>query len=385
MLPLTIGALLCAQALVPSNPAVTTAPPTSGAVRAIGDELTDAEVLAAFESMDERKQRGVVDYLRMDLSHSERFQLQVIRFALSQSDRDPGLWPEAPPIHWFDPVEHAPGQPIARRVLEVDSKAARKMRDDLKRGIPKRRLDPGYVYDWGTGDVQRLASEQDPHRIVSNALKGFAPDLDLAEALVLRWLDDGAQRKTLAAFDNRYTDRSGNVFPEVSLYDAWASGAEIEMPDVDTLGLVHSLVPERKWDRRWVAPVPNSEHDEMYGLIGELFVPAKEHRSLREALSRCFLIAEPVMRDGFSSGHVTAFQAFWEENGSEPTKAAEALPAPKDFGDFLRDWIRRLGKDEDLLAAARGRAAALAADEVYVRGRLIAVMRDMGAFEAKGN
>ena len=45
------------------------------------------------------------------------------------------------------------------------------------------------------------------------------------------------ERSALAAFGPAYTDRNGNVYPGVTLYDAWASGPEIEMPDVDVLGV----------------------------------------------------------------------------------------------------------------------------------------------------
>ena len=350
--------------------------------RGLQTELTDEQVLAAFDAMSETDQRGVVDYLRLDLSYANRFQLTLTRYALGFTDRDPGFWPDAPEIRWYDPETYAPAQPIPRRVLELESSALQSMRRDMTRSIPERRLRRGFAYDWTTGDVRRLEGADDPRRVVENALQGFNPDLDLAEALVLRALDDGAQREAFVAFDHRYTDRNGRVFPTISLYDAWSSGLEIEMPDIDVLGLATDLVPEKKWRKQWVAPIPSTEHDRLYGAIGDRFVPAKQFRSLREALVRCYLISRPALRDGFGTSHMDVFHAFWDVHSSEIDKGRDELPEPgKGWNEFLVDWVKKLGKDEDLLARMRTRSATLAADEAFVRARLIAVMQDVGAFE----
>jgi hypothetical protein len=347
--------------------------------RAVQGDPSDEEVLAAFDALAPVDQSGVVDYLRLDLSHQDRFQLTLTRYALTKTDRDPGFWPEPGPLRFYDPETYAPAQPIPRRTLDPESSQVTKLTDRMKRFIPKRRLQLGYVYDWATGDVHRLEGADDPRRIVENALQGFNPDLDLAEALLLRALDDGSQRDVFDAFSRRYTDRTGALYPTLSLYDAWASGVEMEMPDIDVLGLVHALVPERERGKRWVAPIPTSQHDELYGKLGEYYVPAKQFRSLREALVRSYLIAQPVMRDGFGPTNVDVFHAFWDVHGSEVEQARAELPEPgKKWTKFLSDWVKRLGKEEDLLARMRTRSATLAADEAFVRTRLVAVMRDMG-------
>ena len=103
------------------------------------------------------------------------------------------------------------------------------------------------------------------------ALAGYAPQADLAVALLEQALDRGEQQLALGAFGHAYTDREGRVFPGLTLYDAWSSGLEIEMPDVDNLGIVHAVTGQRG---RWVAPVPASEHDELYALVGELYTDA---------------------------------------------------------------------------------------------------------------
>jgi hypothetical protein len=360
-----------------AGPAQASAAQTS----APAEERSAAEVLAAFDALEPRHRRGVADYLALDLSHADRFQLQLVRFVLDTAERSSRQFPPAPDLRWFDPQEHAPAQPIPRRLLPADSSAARTMAERMLRAIPERRLVPGYAYDWGRRQVVELPRADDPRRVVENALAGFSPDLDLAEALILELLDDGSQTAVLAAFDHRYTNREGEVYPALSLYDAWASGVEMEMPDVDVLGLLHTLVPRAEWHRKWVAPVPNSEHDRLYGRVGECFLPAKRFRSLREAAARCYLISSPVLRDGFGRGNIDAFHAFWETIGSELSRASTELPGVgDDWTRFLSDWVRRLGKERELLERSRVRASTLAEDEAFVRARLLAVMEDLDAF-----
>src|SRR5262249_29966935 len=148
--------------------------------------------------------------------------------------------------------------------------------------------------------------------------------------------DDGSQQKTLAAFLHAYTDREGGVYPGVTLYDAWASGAEIEMPDVDCLGIVHSVLDDWK---TWRAPVPATKHEALYDRIGKIFVDAHRHRSLRRALATVFLEGSPALRDGFVDS-VGNFHALWEDCGSTPAELAKRLPKPKDRTEFLSAWTK---------------------------------------------
>ena len=160
--------------------------------------------------------------------------------------------------------------------------AGRASEEDLRRRFRSARLDRGLGYDYATREVRHTRDVKDPERIFKNGLAGCAPDLDLCAALVERMLDDGSQQKTLAAFAHAYTDRDGRVYPGVTLYDAWSSGVEIEMPDVDTLGIVHTLLDDWK---TWKAPVDASQHDKLYAKIGELYRALHRLQGLRHALA----------------------------------------------------------------------------------------------------
>ena len=87
------------------------------------------------------------------------------------------------------------------------------------------------------------------------------------------------------------------------------------------------------------------------------------------------------MRDGFGPGNIDVFHAFWEVHGSAIDKAGAELPDPgKRWTQFLSDWLKKLGQDEDLVNKMRVRSGTLASNEEYIRRRLIAVMEDVGAF-----
>ena len=111
----------------------------------------------------------------------------------------------------------------------------------------------------------RLGAWDDPERLAFNASRGLSPYTDLVEALVEQRLDAGEVRDEARAFAHAYADRSGHAYREITLYDAWSSGTEIEMPDVECLGMLHDL--EDDW-HSFVAPVPGRKQRPLYDRLG---------------------------------------------------------------------------------------------------------------------
>lgn len=340
---------------------------------------SEADLAPLIERLSSTDRRRLLDYLRLDLSAGGCFQLQLIEHARGRFETDPGFLPDAPAAVWFDPQEHAPAQPIPRRLLSAESPKAIALTAALARRNPPRRLSAGYAYDWSSERVVRLPGWDDPRRELLNAAAGFAPDLDLAEAIALAELDDGSQRRTLAAFEHSYTDRDGNVYPGVSLFTAWGSGLEIEMPDVDTLGILHSLF--EKYPRAWKAPVPDKEHKAFYGQLESVYLPAKRHRALREALARSYLSPAPELWYGFTPAHHLPLQAFWEQRSSDLAGVAEALPDAAAWEQFLADLTRRTNKDSQIHQLAVNRRAGLEQGEAHIRRRLLVLALDLDLFE----
>jgi hypothetical protein len=302
----------------------------------------------------------------------------LITWILKQQDRDPQRWPVLAPPPAFDPVVHAPAQPIARKPLDPASPAAKAATERIlganESDGARTRLVPGYVYDYATGELRRVGGDE-PQRIFENALRGHPPKLDLVEALVERMLDDGSQKQRALAFSHAYSDRSGNVFPGITLYEAYGSGTDIEMPDVETLGIVHTLFDD--WTT-WKAPISGPQQEPLYEKIGAEFVALHRHRGLRHAVSMTFARGMSSLPDGYD-GLLDNFHALWEDCKSTPETLADRLPSPADWTKFLDGWRKRCIDDGGLYAAGQNRRGVLDSDERAVRATLFRVLEEYGA------
>ncbi len=343
------------------------------------EQVEPARLQSAFEALDLDAQHEIVEWYRHEVLQRAGVRQGFVRFLLERGarDADPGTYPVREPAPAYDPEVHAPGQGIERAPLDADDLRVKRARK-LLLGTSSRSLEPGYVYDWGSGTILRVADGREVERAFQNALNGFPHDLDLAEALLLAWLDDGAQRQALGAFGHAYADRDGNLYPGITLYDAWSSGESFETPDVDVLGLVHDL--EDEW-KRWRAPISPSQHPKLYAHVGEdLFAPAHQHRGLREALARCYFVGDAELDDGYGP-NLERFHALWEFHGASPEELLEKLPSAKTWKRFLDGWVKKTNRDKKLLAKGQNRRAALAAEAREDYATLVRVMREFGALD----
>ncbi len=339
---------------------------------------SDKALLKVWAKLEAQQQHDLVEWYRLEMSLRTNFQLTLMRFILSQNKIDPGMFEERSELPYFDPVLHAPGQPIPRKRLEDGDKELLRLQERYFKPVPERRLRPQYYYDWPSGEVMREAGERNVEREFHNALQGFPPDLDLAEALVEQMLDDGSEREALAAFGHAYTDRNGSVFTGITLYDAWSSGEDFETPDVDTLGIVHTVLDEWK---KWKAPVlSSSKQRKLASQIEDIFVPAHNHRSLRTALARVYLTGNPVLRDGYAA-NLDRFHALWELHSSTPEELYKDLPASNKWEKFLKDWVNRCKRDKKLFSAGGNRRWRLEEDARTARSTMVWVMREYGLID----
>lgn len=330
----------------------------------------------AFALLSPVEQAGLVEALASDCRSLGTFQVKLLDYVLGQEDVDPGLRPDAPAPVWFDPETHAPAQPIPRKLLAADSRAVAIAEREILGVVPPRSAQRGWAYDYGRREVVRLAEERDPWRVFENALCGLPPYWDLAEALVEARLDDGTYQKVLAAFGHAYTDRVGGVYPNITLYDAWISRAPIEAPDVDTLGIMHEVLGD--WET-FKSIVPESQHEDLFGRLGGLVMPAYHHRSLRHALARTFVCGSTELRDGYQQ-HRDNFHALWESVSSDPAALADLLPDEARWTDFLLGLSSRAAQEE--LFALRGlrRRDALDRDGDAVRRWLYWLLEQADAY-----
>jgi hypothetical protein len=219
----------------------------------------------------------------------------------------------------------------------------------------------------------RLARPGATH-IFQLALAGRVPDSDLAQAIVAARLDKGGQRVAHRAFAHAYSDRAGKALREVTLYDVWGSGLEMEMPDVECLGIVHEVLGDWK---SWVAPVPPTQHDALYARIGELFIDLRAEREMGQALAATYLQGEPPLAATYQA-HRDRLHALWAQVGCDPSALVDDLPTTDEgLEEFWTTRGKALDSDLALWQAGGVRRAALVADAVKVRETLVWVMRQL--------
>ena len=340
-------------------------------------QVTDDEVRAAWKKLSREDQSEIVEWFSAECERLPTFQVGLMNYVFRELPQSRYDWPEAAQkLPLYDAQRHAPGQPIVRKWLKEDSRTVTKWKERVFAVAPARRLTSAWQYNYATGSVERLPGHADPERIFENGLAGCPVNLDLAEAVLERMLDDGSLRKEHAAFGHAYADRLGKAYPGVTLYDTWCSGAEQEMPDVECLGMVHDIFDD--WDT-WEAPVPESQHDPLYARLGEVFVKLRRQRGLRTALTRAYFSATPVMRDAYGPS-TDRLHSLWDQHGSVPGKLLESLPADDDWNEWWEVKGKELDNQLELYQAGQVRRQTLVADADRVRRLLIGVMTEYGAF-----
>ncbi len=282
-------------------------------------------------------------------------------------------------IQFYDPKLHAPGDPIPRRRLDVKDPAAAAEFERRTRADPPREDPRAWVYDWGKREVHRLPSAGTKEHLFEMFVRGLPARADLAEAAMLCALDQGAAQKELGAFAHAYTDRSGNVYPGLTLYDVWSSGSAMEMPDVDVLGIIHDVHGE--WDR-WRAPMPDTQHEAVYAVVAKDFARAKRYRALRQALAHVYLQGEPMLREGQGPAR-RRLHGLWVEFQNDAAALSGKLPGPEDLDEFSASWTETFEEDFKRLGEADKRIDALAASRKAIQGLLSAALSDQARIEAK--
>lgn len=338
--------------------------------------IAEAKLRAAWKRLDEAGRREAAEWFSQEARSLPIFQNALITFAKGQLEKDPYDWPTPEPDPVFDPALHAPAQPIARIPVDPESKAYQREWERLVGFRHQRALRSAWKYDYARRTVERIGDYRDPERLFENGLRGFAPDLDLVEALTQMALDDGRHQAEHVAFGHTYANRSGQSFPGITLYDAWSSGHEIEMPDVECLGLLHTLLDDWK---SFVAPV--SRQKPLYRKIEGLYVPMHRGRSLQTALARTYLIAAPQLDDGYA-GTEDFLNHQWELASSDPARLRDTLPDSQRWEKWMENGQKELRRKEDLRTAAVGRRQHLAYGEAQIRSVWERVLQGMGVLDA---
>ncbi|MEM9802516.1 MAG: hypothetical protein AAGA20_19465 [Planctomycetota bacterium] len=344
---------------------------------AVAQDTPDPETLfAAWERLEPAERADTIQWFIAECDGGRDFRSGLERHVLARHQANRFDWPEAteePPL--YDTEVHTPRNPIRRRFMGASSGRSRRTYEKLVGDRHDRAFRPAFEYDWARGTVVKLGEWDDPARIAYNAARGFSPYADLVEALVEMEIDGGEVRTEAQAFAHAYSDRSGRAFRTITLYDAWSSGSEIEMADVECLGILHDI--EDDW-RTFIAPVPESKHRRLYDKIGEHFANLRKYRALRAAVARSYLIAEPRLPVGY--GPSLRLHGFWELRSSDPEAMAKDLPSNDDWAKWFDERAAEADDDPEVVARARARMASLQASRDWARRTFHGILREYGAF-----
>lgn len=334
------------------------------------------ELMTAWSRLDEADRKDTVDWFIAECDRAQDFRANLERFVMEQVGGPRVELPAAEDPPTFDPELHCPGQPIARRFVSTKSGKHKKVVEEMLSGL-ERPMRPAVVYDWARQELVRVAPFDDPERIAHNAAHGFTPYTDLVEAWVVKSLDGGEMADQAKAFGHAYADRSGNAYREITLFEAWGSGRDMEMPDVECLGIVHRL--DDDW-KTYVAPVNARLHRRLYGQIGDHYVPYKAYRDMREAIARTYVTYEPTLPTGYATTR-DKLHGFWERAASDPEALGQTLPKPSKWREWFAKEGRAVDQDDELRGRTRGRMAALRKSGQWARRTFHGILVEYGAFE----
>lgn len=373
--PLLFTVLVIVASLGFTSRADSAASPRNDA-RLAHKDVSDATLRQAWKALPMEERGEIAAWYRAECDRRKTFSRQLERHVFHSLKKARGDWGSVRPPAVYDAAKHAPAQPILRKLLGPDNP---KVQAERKRmGLSSIQPAPAWTYDWTRGLVQQSKDPFAPDHLFELALAGRSPEQDLAVALIEQFLDVGALRDLHKAFGPTYASRTGTAYGGISLYDAWGSGVNIEMPDVECLAILHEV--DNDW-KSFTAPVPGNRQAPLYKRIGEMFHQIRRERSLAQALALSYFDVEPELEETYASAK-DRLQLFWAKHDSALDVSKGTLPASEEW-DSWWEGLGKLQDDEGLMERAAERRMAVRTEGAQLRGIMIWVMREWGALENK--
>jgi hypothetical protein len=281
-----------------------------------------------------------------------------------------------PALSFHDPEIYTPGLWPRRFLDGSDSNV------ELQTGLfcpwdSKPGIAAAAFYDFGNDRIRRSGFELAPDAVLFELLKGYAPDSDILLAWVTWKLDYDDSVDALARhFDHAYCDLYGGAYPEVTIYDAFASREKMAMPDVDVIAYARNI---RK-DFSYVSPLPpNARRARLYDNVRDGFVRIFRYRCLIEAVAEVTINPEAELRPTHRPLRDRILYMLSIDEGDlgevrkrlERTKTREGFI--KDIDGLVledRDWERKIQDYRTEANSVRWVVAIATQDELHARGFL---------------
>jgi hypothetical protein len=256
-------------------------------------QVTDADqdLIDGFSRLNEKRRREVIEHIETRIGEMD---LPLVRLVRQLLDRPEA--PSTPPPYlegktWFDEKKYAPRLPIKRKILPEKSRLLTRGRNRFLDKKVWYDLRDEYRYHFGKNEIYRLKKEPALEDRLRQYLLGYPPHSDLAREILLKILDTRSSWDNHADyFDHTYTDRDGNVYPGITLFDVWDSGQELECPDVDVIPYAWKILG----DRSFKSPIPaGRRRTNLYRTIGLSFRDYRRYRLMIEGVAAFYLASDP--------------------------------------------------------------------------------------------
>jgi len=328
--------------------------PAPPAQRPAADAPDPAKVLVRFDKLADARQQQVLRYLerRVLLDPDETIQ-RIVSFGPQWARLS-----EAEPKKFHDPSRWARGVAPERKLIKAGTAKHDRVRARLPRVEFLPRLNKAVFYDWGAGRVVRRKTELTASETFENYLNGFPPFADAAAARVLEMLDKDKKMRRMAVYlDHLYADLGGNAYENITLYEAWYSGAVVDVPDVDAIPFERNVLRTR----RFRSPIPaGRRRTQLYQQIQDYTFRFRKYRSLREAAAAAYVCAKPIMDPTYAK-LVPRFHYLYVTHDDDVAALAKTLAHARDREALLDAVDRKIKASNTEFARREGRRQELTA------------------------
>ncbi len=280
-------------------------------------------------------------------------------------------YPLAEPRRAHDPEVWAKGVAPPRVAVPAGAPEHEAVRQLVPRLEVLPDLHRAVSFDWGAGRVVRREQPLSDEEAFENLLRGYPPGTDEAVASVLAQIDtDPAERPLASYFEHTYADLEARAYEGVTLYEAWCSGKQLAVPDVDAIPFAVEILR----DRSYRSPIPaNARRTKLYQRIREHAARHRSYRTLREAAAAAFVAAEPQL-SGTYALLVPRFHYLWSELDDDPAALAGKMRAAKGRDAVIAEVDDVVRRRPEAFAQREARKAALAAMAAKVRAKALAAV-----------
>jgi hypothetical protein len=296
------------------------------------EEETVDPVLAAFKAFEaaaEEVQLEVLKEIRTRVEQGGQASMKPY-FAIREKARSELEIVPRPEPAYNDPRIYAPGM-YKRRFADAgeSSLVTSTYRPWESAPVFSMRIE----YDFGKNAGLDAGKDPAPPDALWDLLFGYPPDADLVVAwLCKKWDFDETMDVRASHFSQVYCNLNDTCYPEITLYDAFASQEGMDMPDVDVIAYARNVLG----DDSYKSPIPaNRRRQRLYEKIKQGFLEYFQHRTWIDAAANVYINPEAELRPEHEPLRDRLLYAFAIDNG-DVDKIRKRFKAAGSRNGFIR-------------------------------------------------